>query len=117
MTVPVLSRLQHMLDAAGHVEQLIRGKTISDIEQDHVASAALERFIEIISEASRHIPEAVKARHPEIPWPDVAAIGNILRHVYDQVDLRVLWATAIDDLPTLVEGVSAMAATLRASDP
>lgn len=109
MAVPLLSRLQHMLEAARHIEQLVDGKTISDIEEDRVASAALERFIEIISEASRHIPDGVKAQHPEVPWPDVAAIGNILRHVYDRVDLRVLWQTAVDDLPVLIETVSAMA--------
>ena len=49
---------------------------MADIERDHVVSAALERFIEIISEASRHVPDGVKARQPEVPWPDVAAIGK-----------------------------------------
>ena len=64
---------------------------------------------EIISEASRHIPLDVKARYPEVPWPDVAAIGNILRHVYDRVDLRVLWETAVDEIPALIASVPAMA--------
>ena len=76
MAAPLLSRLQHMLEAARHIEQLVDGKTISDSEEDRVKSAALERFIEIISEASRHIPDGVKARHPEVTWPDVAAIGT-----------------------------------------
>jgi uncharacterized protein with HEPN domain len=29
--------------------------------------------LEIISEASRRLPADLKARHPEIPWTDVAA--------------------------------------------
>jgi NAD(P)-dependent dehydrogenase (short-subunit alcohol dehydrogenase family) len=36
----------------------------------------VERGVEIISEASRHLPSGSKARHPEIPWPKVAGIAN-----------------------------------------
>ncbi len=35
-----------------------------------------------ILEASRRLPAEIKARHPEIPWPKVAGIGNVLRHNY-----------------------------------
>jgi hypothetical protein len=35
-----------------------------------------ERGVEIVSEASRHLPPELKARHPEIPWQKVAGIGN-----------------------------------------
>jgi uncharacterized protein with HEPN domain len=47
--------------------------------------------IEIISEASRHLSDELKARHPEIPWPKVAGIGNVLRHDYELVAHDVLW--------------------------
>ena len=63
--------------------------------------SALERGVEIISEASRHIPDEVKAQHPVIPWPDVKAIGNHLRHGYERVDLDVIWKIATEDLNDL----------------
>jgi uncharacterized protein with HEPN domain len=35
--------------------------------------------------ASRHIPKADKADYPQIPWTDIARIGNVLRNRYDTV--------------------------------
>lgn len=56
-----------------------------------VLRAAYEWFLEIISEASRHVPDAMKAAAPEIPWRRVADIGNHLRHGYDELNLEYLW--------------------------
>jgi uncharacterized protein with HEPN domain len=33
--------------------------------------------IEIISEASRHLTDDIKARQPQIPWSKVAGIGSV----------------------------------------
>jgi uncharacterized protein with HEPN domain len=41
---------------------------------------AVERGLEIISEASRHVPPDLQAPETEIPWRQIAAIGNLLRH-------------------------------------
>jgi uncharacterized protein with HEPN domain len=60
-----------------------------------------ERGVEIISEASRHLPDDLKARNPEIPWQKVAGIGNVLRHNYESVAAPVLWKLVKADLPTL----------------
>ena len=61
----------------------------------------IERGIEIISEASRHLSDELKARHPEIPWSKVAGIGNVLRHEYERIAHDVLWRVVRDDLPPL----------------
>jgi uncharacterized protein with HEPN domain len=63
----------------------------------------IERGVEIVSEASRRLPDDLKARHPEIPWPKVAGIGNVLRHNYEDVAAEVMWALVRDDLPALEE--------------
>jgi uncharacterized protein with HEPN domain len=38
---------------------------------------AVTRCLEIISEASRRLPDDLKARHPSIAWKDMAGAGNI----------------------------------------
>jgi uncharacterized protein with HEPN domain len=57
----------------------------------------VERGIEIISEASRPLTDEMKARHPEIPWQKVAAIGKVLRHNYENIAAPLAQA----DLPAL----------------
>jgi uncharacterized protein with HEPN domain len=62
---------------------------------------AVTRCLEIISEASRRLPDELKARHPSIPWRDMAAAGNIYRHEYEDVAARGVWDTLTHHLPTL----------------
>jgi hypothetical protein len=61
----------------------------------------VERRVGIISEASRHLTEDLKARHPGIPWQKVAGIGNVLRHNYESIAAPIIWKLAQADLPLL----------------
>jgi uncharacterized protein with HEPN domain len=51
------------------------------------------RCLEIISEASRRLPEDIKTRHPQIPWKQMAGAGNIYRHDYEDVAAHYIWET------------------------
>ncbi len=68
------------------------------MEHDRRKRWLVERGIEIISEASRRLSPALKARHPEIPWSKVAGIGNVLRHLYEDVAHDILWHVVRHDL-------------------
>ncbi len=101
-------RLQHILDAIADIEGFTAGKAFDDYAADAMLRRAVERCLEIISEASRHIPPEAKARHPDIPWRGVADFGNVLRHGYEQViDTRV-WEIVTRDLAPLKAAVEAM---------
>jgi uncharacterized protein with HEPN domain len=52
---------------------------------------AVQRALEIISEASRHLPDDLKARHPTMDWRGIAAIGNQLRHAYQRIDDKIIF--------------------------
>jgi len=79
----------------------LEGLPLEAFEQDWQKRWLIERGLEIISEASRHLPDDMKARHMDIPWPKVAGIGNVLRHNYERIAPDVLWKLARDDLPHL----------------
>ncbi|MGO9453025.1 MAG: DUF86 domain-containing protein [Candidatus Binataceae bacterium] len=64
---------------------------LDSFESDWQKQWLVERGVEIISEASRRLPDDLKARHPEIPWPKVATIGNVLRHDYESISAPVMW--------------------------
>jgi uncharacterized protein with HEPN domain len=62
---------------------------------------AVIRSLEIISEASRRLSDELKARHPDIPWRDIAAAGNFYRHNYEDVTPNRVWKTLREHLPPL----------------
>lgn len=100
MTVPELaSRLEDILEAIAAIAEYTAGKSFEDYHAERMLRDAVERNIERISEASRHIPDHLKASHPEIAWPKVAGIGNVLRHAYPIVDDGVVWEVVARDLP------------------
>lgn len=96
-------RLSDIAEAIELIDSEMAGVTLQAFEADKRKRWLVERGIEIISEASRHLSEGLKQRHPQIPWPKVAGIGNILRHDYERVGYDVLWHVVNHDLPPLRE--------------
>jgi uncharacterized protein with HEPN domain len=102
-------RMLDVIDAIDQIHSLLADKTFEDLIKDRVLKAAFERFIEILSEASRHIPDSLKGIATDVEWPKVAAIGNHLRHAYDRVDAEVLWNIyATGELAVLREAVNGL---------
>jgi uncharacterized protein with HEPN domain len=64
---------------------------------------AVTRALEIISEASRRLPDDLKLRHPAIDWPGAAAAGNVYRREYEVVDDALLWYIVQQSLTGLRE--------------
>jgi uncharacterized protein with HEPN domain len=96
-----ISRLADMIEAI----ERIRGQTddvaLDVFEGDWQRRWLVERGIEIVSEASRHLPAELKAWRPEIPWRKVAGVGNVLRHDYERTAPEILWNVAHNELLAL----------------
>lgn len=75
-------RLTHIVDTIAPIELLVQDRSLDDFRKDRASLAALERFFEI--------PEARKLDAPEIPWRQIADIGNHLRHAYPTVNPTIL---------------------------
>jgi uncharacterized protein with HEPN domain len=78
------------------------GMTFVAFTADLRTNYAVVRCLEIVSEASRRLPTEAKARHPHIPWRDIADAGNVYRHGYHRVALDIVWKTVQDQLPEIV---------------
>lgn len=78
-----LLRIHDMLESIRGIEKALAGKTFREYERPWVPRSAVERGIEIISEASRHLDRGLQAKHKDVRWRDIAGIGNILRHDYN----------------------------------
>jgi len=67
----VAPRLADIIEAIERIRR-VDGVTLEAFEQNWEKRWLVERGIEIISEASRHLTDDIKERRPEIPWPKVA---------------------------------------------
>jgi uncharacterized protein with HEPN domain len=114
---PLAGRLRHILEAVARIEAQTAGKSWDAYLADWVTRDVVERNLERISEASRHIPENLKARHPSIGWRLVADLGNVLRHAYDQVVDERIWQIVSQDLAPLKAAVETMLRTAEKNTP
>ncbi|MEA3239476.1 MAG: DUF86 domain-containing protein [Candidatus Bipolaricaulota bacterium] len=96
-------RLLHMRDYAQDAMAMVEGETRADLDTDNKLRLALTRLVELVGEAASCLPEELRAKHPEIPWPEVIGMRNRLIHGYDFVDYDILWNTITRNLPQLIE--------------
>lgn len=94
----VLRDILHHIDLAA---EFVKGLDLEAFKPDVRTVYAVTRCLEIISEASRRLPEDLKARHPQIAWRQMAAAGNVYRHDYEDVLAQLVWETVHRDLPSL----------------
>jgi uncharacterized protein with HEPN domain len=111
-----IARLTDIVEASALIRSEMLGVPLEAFEADTRKRWIIERGVEIVSEASRRLPDDLKARHPEIPWPKVAAIGNVLRHNYEDIAAEVMWAVVRDDLPPLEEACRTELAAAEAAE-
>jgi len=102
-------RLAHMLAAARRATSLIEGRTREDLDSDDVLVLALTRLLEILGEAAKGVSAETRARHPNVPWSQMAATRDRLIHGYFSVDLDIIWEIIGHDLPPVIDALGAIA--------
>ncbi|MGH7813128.1 MAG: HepT-like ribonuclease domain-containing protein [Candidatus Binataceae bacterium] len=109
----VIFHLEDIIEAIERISEALGDVPLDRFESNWQNQWLVERGVEIVSEASRRIPDELKSRHPEIPWPKVAGIGNVLRHGYENVSAPILWKLIREDLPILERACREELETMR----
>ena len=102
----VRAPLMDILDNIVRAKSFVQGVSFAQFVENPLYSYAVIRALEIISEASRKLPEDLKERYAHIPWKQIAGSGNIFRHDYEDVLERIVWDTvhtALDPLEDVVK--------------
>jgi uncharacterized protein with HEPN domain len=97
----VEQRLRDVLTSIDEISSFIDGLAYDDFVADRKTYHAVVRCLEIISEASRHLPRSFKERQATVDWRRIADAGNVYRHAYDAVSPRRIWDTATIHLKAL----------------
>jgi len=98
-----MARLWDMLDAARAIVEFTEGLQFESFLEDRKTRNAVERNLEIIGEAARHVSEATRARHPKIPWVSIIGLRNIVAHEYGEIRHEKLWGICEKRLPELIQ--------------
>ena len=105
-----LRDMEHHIDLA---TEFVAGIGYEAFRDDTRTVYAVTRCLEIISEASRRLPDELKTRHPSIAWKDMAGAGNIYRHDYEDVAAKLVWDTVQLALPALRDVIARELAALE----
>jgi uncharacterized protein with HEPN domain len=103
-------RLEDIAEAIDGIDQTLAGADFQTFASSWSMQRAIERGLEIVSEASRGVDDEAKARFADVPWDQVAAIGNILRHEYHRVEPLIIWNITQTHLGALALAVRLMLA-------
>jgi uncharacterized protein with HEPN domain len=98
-------RIRNILDAAGRIGSYTADLTRDEFSADSMLQEAVSYNLIIIGEAAAALPEDIISRHPDIPWPLMRGMRNVLAHRYYAAEAEVIWQTASQDLPPLVEAL------------
>jgi uncharacterized protein with HEPN domain len=83
--------LNDMLACCERIQNYTRGLSREQFDAGGMAYDAIVRNMEVLGEAARQIPDAVRAAAPDVEWRGVIAVRNILIHGYFSIDSDILW--------------------------
>ena len=93
--------LNDIIDAIGKAEAFSSDMSMDEFLADDKTLYATVRAIKIIGEASKHVPERVRQRYPDLPWRQMSGMRDKLIHAYFGVDATVIWKTVKEDIPPI----------------
>jgi uncharacterized protein with HEPN domain len=59
----------------------------------------------VVGEAARRVSLEFREAHPEVPWRVMGDFRNKLIHDYFGLELEVIWKTATEDAPVLLDQI------------
>ena len=100
--------LNDILTAIAEVDDFTRGMGYEDFTTDKKTINAVIRSLEVLGEATKHIPAPFRKKHPDIPWSKMAGLRDVLIHDYMGVDLMTVWKVVKERLPEVKEQVGGL---------
>lgn len=97
-------RLRDILDAIVAIERY-RDRDRAAFDRNELLQVWFLRHLQIIGEAARALPEEVRHLAPDIPWPKIIGMRNILVHGYFEIDTDIVWEAVTKDVPALKPAV------------
>ena len=105
-----------MLDACEKIARFTAATAPDDLASNEMLFDAVVRNIEILGEAAKQVPGAVRASAPSIPWRQIAGMRDQLAHGYFHVDAEIVRDVVFEHVPQLRHALAELLAGLPTDD-
>lgn len=111
------THLRDILASIDHINQFLLNLDFESYQQDRKTRSAVEREMQIITEASVRLGPDAESLCPGPDWKGFRGMGNLLRHAYHRVDSRLVWDTVLHELPPMRAAILRALTTPGSSHP
>jgi uncharacterized protein with HEPN domain len=95
--------VEDILESIELIENYIANMGVEAFKNDRKTIDAVVRNFEIIGEASKNIPDEIKAEHRDVNWKGMAGLRNRIAHEYFGVSSTIVWNIIKQEIPHLKE--------------
>ena len=97
--------LNDILDCVSKILMYIKGLDYQAFRKDNKTRDAVMRNFEIIGEAASQLSEDFIEEHHDLEFHRAIGMRNQLIHGYSKIDLKIIWRTIEDDLPSMEKAI------------
>ena len=100
--------LHHIRDALREVRDFVEGTDYGGFLEDRMMQNAVVRSFEVVGEAAQRVSPEFCEAHADVPWRLMGDFRNKLIHDYFALDLEIIWKTATEDAPMLLDQIEGL---------
>ena len=93
--------LRDIIESVDLIDNFLGEINFAAYQNDPKTKSAVERQIQILTEAAKRLGEDSGPRYLGPDWRSYCNLGNVIRHAYHRIDDAIIWNTVKNDLPEL----------------
>ena len=98
--------LADIKESIGCIEEYMKNISEENFKKNKLLQDAVIRRFEIIGEASRNIPRALKEKNKHVPWFDMSQFRDLMTHNYFEITLNRVWTATKKNIPKIKEALN-----------
>ena len=100
--------LIHISECIERIESYASGLDKGAFLNSTLVQDAILRNLQVMSESTQRLSDALKESHGQIDWRKMAGLRNILVHDYLGVDAERVWNIIQKDMPALKKAIRSL---------
>ncbi len=105
--------VKDIMEAIQDIEAFVGDMEFNAFQADRKTMSAVVWRLEVIGEAAKNIPVAIRGRYKELPWKDMAGMRDKISHFYFGIDLKIVWEVVKKKLPIVKPVIQKMLDELK----